>query len=1226
MPRRTLCCRCLAGVTLALALAALCASGPSRAEEAEASREQQIAELQRQIAELTAKLEELRRAPAPNQPRPTAIPDEWVKELKWRCVGPASMGGRIVALSVFDADPSTYWVATASGGLLKTVNNGVTFEHQFDREATVSIGDVCVAPSNRDVVWVGTGENNPRNSVSYGDGLYKSTDGGKTWKNMGLKKTFQVGKIIVHPKNPDIVYVGALGRLYGPNEERGLFKTTDGGKTWERIFYVDDKTGVVDMRMHPADPETLLVAMWERKRDGFDSHRGEPALEDGYDAYDPIKKWGKNGGIYRTTDGGKNFKKVTEGLPSCGTGRIGLDWYLKDPKVVFAVIDSEKIGMGVPPPYLGVQGEDAPAGAGARLTAITENSPAATAGLKAGDIVKAVDKKEVKTYQQFVDSFQGRKVGDKMELTVLRGTTTLTITATLGIRPPETAQAGGGRRGGGGRGAGGAAGGRGAGGRGGAGGLPFRGEDAPNGVRVTQVGQAFGGPQGLQVDDVIQSVGRTPVKTFREAIQALRAHNPGEKITLKVVRGKDTKDVSVTLAATPGAPTRAASATRPYGFQYGGQQANVVEGQTKDTKEYGGVYKSTDAGVTWVRVNSLNPRPMYFSQVRVDPSDDKLLYVLGIQMYHSTDGGKTFRPFQMAVHPDQHCLWINPRDGRNMIVGCDGGFYATYDRGAKWDYLNNVAIGQFYHVALDTRTPYRAYGGLQDNGSWGGPSHALDGQGPINADWVMVGGGDGFVCRVDQNDPDLVYWESQDGNIQRRNLRTGSRGFMRPRPQEGLQPFRFNWNTPFILSSHNSQIFYSGGNYVFRSVHQGDDLRVISPLIARTGRGTATALAESPRNPQVLYAGTDDGYLWVTRDGGNKWTNVTANAAAAVPGKSVSPSALPWVATIEASRFADGRVYVALDAHRSDDDEPYLLVSEDYGQTWKSLRGNLPTGSTRVLREDLQKPDVLYCGTEFAVWASVDRGGHWTKINNNLPTVAVHELAQHPTAGEMVAATHGRSLWVLDVSALRQVTPQTLQAGASLFAPQTAVRWRTEPTRGTTYGAGNRNYFGTNPDAGAHVWYALTKKASKVTLKVQDYTGRTVAELPAKAEPGLHRLTWDIRGGGFGRDRGQGGFNPAMLVPASGAGVMPLVAQQAAARQGQAGGRGGGGQGRGGFGRGGQAAFAPGPAPGMYRVVLNVDGQDFTQGLRIEADPVQREAPVIAEPPPKERPRAYDDD
>ncbi len=318
--------------TLALALALLLGlHAPEAAEEM--SREQQIADLERQIQELTRKLVELRRTQPSAAPKAGAeLPAEWVKTLTWRCIGPAAMGGRIVALSVYEADPTTYWVATASGGLLKTANNGVTFEHQFDREATVSIGDVCVAPSNKDIVWVGTGENNPRNSVSYGDGVYKSTDGGKTWKNMGLKKSFQIGRILVHPKNPDVVYVGALGRLYGPNEERGLFKTSDGGKTWNKVLYVDDKSGVIDMRIHPTEPETLLVATWERQRDEFDSHRGEPALTDGYDAYDPIKKWGPGSAIYKTTDGGKTFRKLTKGLPTCPLGRIGLDYSRKNPQ------------------------------------------------------------------------------------------------------------------------------------------------------------------------------------------------------------------------------------------------------------------------------------------------------------------------------------------------------------------------------------------------------------------------------------------------------------------------------------------------------------------------------------------------------------------------------------------------------------------------------------------------------------------------------------------------------------------------------------------------------------------------------------------------------------------------------------------------------------------------------------------------------------------------------
>ncbi len=279
-------------------------------------------------------------APKPESEADRAHLDDWVKALNWRSIGPANMGGRIVALSVFEADPSTFWIATAGGGLLKTVNNGITFEHQFDREATVSIGDVCVAPSDRNVVWVGSGENNPRNSVSYGDGVYKSTDGGKTWKNVGLNAIYQVGRIAVHPKNPNTVYVGALGRLWGPSEDRGLYKTTDGGTSWFKILTIDDKTGVIDLRMHPNDPDTLLVATYERQRDGFDGN-------------DPEKKWGPGGGLYKTTDGGKTFRKLTKGLPTCQLGRIGLDYWKKDPNTVFAIVESEKIGMGPVQPRLG---------------------------------------------------------------------------------------------------------------------------------------------------------------------------------------------------------------------------------------------------------------------------------------------------------------------------------------------------------------------------------------------------------------------------------------------------------------------------------------------------------------------------------------------------------------------------------------------------------------------------------------------------------------------------------------------------------------------------------------------------------------------------------------------------------------------------------------------------------------------------------------------------------
>lgn len=1047
------------------------------------TRKQEIAELEKQLANLKKKLAELKKAPE-EAPAPTAsgtLPNGWTKALTWRPIGPASMGGRITDISVFEADPTTYFVATASGGLLKTINNGVTFEHQFDREATVSLGAVCVAPSDRNIVWVGTGENNPRNSVSYGDGVYKSTDGGRTWKHMGLKNSFQTGKIVIHPSDPNIVYVGALGRLYGPNEERGLYKTTNGGVTWDRVHYVDDKTGVIDMVMHPTEPNTLLVATWERQRDEFDSHRGEP-LKDGYDAYDPVKKWGPGSGIWKTTDGGKSFQKLTKGLPSSNLGRVGLDYYRKNPSTIFAIIDCEKIGMGrgaQSQVFLGIQGETDKAG-GVRLSQVTENSPAAKAGLKSGDVILAIDKTEIKDYERVADPIRDKKAGEKVTIRFRRDKETKEVALTLENRP------GAGKGGGPGKGGG----------------------------------------------------------------------SPG------VIGG---------------------AAARPNTYMYGGQQPNIQDRQGPDGHEYGGIYKSTDGGETWTRVNSLNPRPMYFSVIRVDPSDEKHIWVCGVQFHKSSDGGKTFTADGgPGVHPDHHALWISPRDGRHMIVGCDGGFYVTYDRGATWDYLNHLAIGQFYHVALDNRKPYWVYGGLQDNGSWGGPSMSLKGAGPINEDYIFVQGGDGFVCRVDPTDPDLVYFESQDGNMGRRNLRTGERGFIRPRGTGGAAAYRFNWNTPFILSSHNPRIYYCAGNHVFRSVNRGDDLRVISPEITRTKRGSGTAVAESPRNPDVLWVGTDDGALWVTRDGGKAWKNVAD--AVGLPGPR-------WVATIEPSRFSEGRCYVAFDGHRSNDDEPHVYMTEDYGATWRSLRANLPWGSTRVLREDLENQNLLFVGTEFAVFASLNRGASWTKINNNLPTVAVHELALHPTAGEMVAATHGRSLWVLDVSALRSMSADTVKAKAHLYRPNTGTQWRSEPGRFSPYGSGARRFMGQNPPRGVQLYFSLNQKAEKASLKVLDYAGQTVRQMTVPTEPGLHALNWDLT---------RVSLRPTVET---GEGPPPKAPQK-----GGRGGRPGGGTG------GPPVRFGQAVTPGMYRVVLTVDGQEFTQGIRVDADPT---LPAMLAAPPE---------
>ncbi|MFG0319276.1 MAG: PDZ domain-containing protein, partial [Planctomycetota bacterium JB042] len=1126
-------------------------------------------------------------------PKPGLLPDAWMQQLEWRSIGPATMSGRIVALAVVESDPTTWWAATASGGLLKTTNDGRTFVHQFDREATVSIGDVQVAPSDPNVVWVGTGESNPRNSVSYGNGVHKSTDGGETWTHMGLDRTFQTGRIAIHPEDPNVVYVGALGRLYGPNEERGLYKTTDGGETWKKVLSVDEKTGVGDVAMRPGAPDTLIVATYERQRDEFDTN-------------DPAKRWGPGSALWRTEDGGASWTKLVDGLPSCDLGRIDVDYWRGDPDVVFAIVESSKIGKEPDDaPYVGVRGEDADVGA--RLTEVTEDGPAARAGLEVGDIVVAVEDETVQSYADFIAKVRRHLAGETVLVEVSRRRKSETMEVTFSRRPEAQ-------------------------------------EDAEEGRRERRRG-------GARRDE-------------------------GEE-------------------------------RAPFRTSLGGQVANVHEQQGPDGHEYGGVYRSDDGGTTWRRINSINPRPMYFSLLRVDPSDDRRLVVGGIALHRSNDGGETFTDdgHDRDVHVDHHALWIDPNDGRHMILGNDGGVYVTRDRMETWDHLNHVAIGQFYHVTVGPRRDYMVYGGLQDNGTWGGPNRGPTGAGPVNEDWISVGGGDGFQVRVDPRDPDQVYFESQNGGLGRVHFGTGERGFMRPRPPRG-ERYRFNWQTPFLLSAHNSGVYYTAGNHVFRSWFRGDGLEAISPEISRTDRGSATALAESSLDADVLFVGTDDGALWRTKDGGRSWDDLFAveapkrrapadpaaerdpddpvtgrwitkapeeddaarsgrrrpggrrggrggmmgaetvvdlrlaeegrvtmtmdspmgeleaegtfdaesgalelaaemgntrmtiaatiegdtlkgeldfggrfrrpfeaaregseGAAEAVVGEPIAAlvEKRMGIASLEASRFEEGRVYLAIDGHRSDDDLPHAFVSENHGTTWTSLTTNLPpsAGSSRVLREDLFNPDVLYLGCEFGLWISVDRGETWTSMKSNLPTVAVHEVAQHPTAGEIVAGTHGRSLWILDVTPLRQVTRETLAADAHLYEPNAVVYFDTKPRRGGTI----RRFEGTNKPTRAELFYSLARDAGRVELEVRAPDGEVLAELEDEpTEAGLHRLTWDLRrsptGDGEGRRR---------------------------------------------FRRG------PRVAPGTYTVALTVGNRTLTAPLVVENDPSRPDARLFGE-------------
>lgn len=1229
------------------------------------------------IAAVTLLAFSLRAQPA-SETAANSLSPEWVSTFDWRLIGPANMSGRIVDLAVYEANPKIYYVASASGGLLKTVNNGVTFEHQFDHESSVSIGDVAVAATNPDIVWVGTGEQNPRNSVSWGDGVYKSTDGGKTWENMGLRDSFQIGRVLIHPENPDIVLVGALGRLWGPSQERGVYRTTDAGKTWNRTLFIDDKSGIIDMAFDPNDPTIVLAASWERQRDEFDTN-------------DPAKRWGPGSGLYRSEDNGQTWTPVTEGLPTVDKGRMSIEFSGSNPGTVYLLVDTVRIGEGLPNAgYGGLNGTDADAGA--RLTQIVEEGPAAKAGLKENDVVISIAGERIVRYDDLLSAIRVREAGTVLPVEVVRDGKILEVELTLGENP-----------------------------------------------------------------------------------------NPNRK---------------------------------PFERDLGGQRESIQDQQGPDGLETGGLFRSDDHGKTWTRINSINPRPMYFSKVYADPSDDNYLWILGIPLSKSEDNGKTWTRDGTPdiVHVDHHALWIDPNDGEHLLLGNDGGLYVSYDRGKTFDHLNHFAIGQAYHVAVDNRPLYNVYAGYQDNGSWGGPNRTRGGEGPYNSDWFRVGGGDGFVCAIDETDPDQIYAESQEGGMTRLNLRTGERGGIRPRAPRGVQ-YRFNWKTPYLLSHHNSEIFYAAGNFVFRSLHKGDDIKQISPEITRTRRGSATALDESPLDADLLMVGTDDGALWVTNDGGANWENIiypfdesaypevvedtsasvgeadnpqrggpggfagrggpgapggpgtpggpggrrfdlmarfdansdgklqfseapermlenmkvfdedkdealsaeelekwrefqrasggpggapggerpargqrapqpeaqaeggearpeeapAAEAGGASPeetpaaepvehpatepqpesvpaaeaepeapaaepetpvfhpelvgtwegsmqgrrgggrpggpppftiyitdvdettinvqvdtgflngmGKATAPTepgqpfnfsieggqgrvdfaaklegdalvgsftagegqfTAEWRATrktegasaepagpkfselvpgprrvqsIEWSKFSRERVYVVLDGHYANDDEPYVSVSNDAGKTWASLRANLPKGSTRVLREDLENEDLLYLGTEFGLYVSIDRGKNWTKFHSDLPTVAIHEVAQHATSGEIIVGTHGRSLWALDVTPLRQMTGDAMTANVQLYRPNDVTLWSMTSERGR---GASRWFAGENPVREAHVYFSV-RRPTDVSIEIRDVSDKVVRqlELPEDAgRPGLHRVDWDLR-------------------------------------------------------------------------------------------------------------------
>lgn len=814
--------------------------------------------------------------------------------LRARSIGPANMSGRIVDIAVNESNPYEFYAASATGGVWKTLDNGVTWRAVFEREAVHSVGTITVDQIDPRVVWVGTGEATNRQSSGWGNGVYKSTDGGATWRNMGLRESRHVARLAVDPTSSDVVYAAVPGHLWGANRERGLYKSIDGGMTWSLVLSKDEDTGAVDVAIDPSNPNIVYAAMYQRRRTPFGFVGG-----------------GAGSGLYKSVDAGRTWRRLTAGLPDGTIGRIGISIYRKDPRVVYISLEQ------------------------------------------------------------------------------------------------------------------------------------------------------------------------------------------GERYTS-----------SVSYA-----------------------------------KRLGGVFRSDDKGESWRHMSDWNPRPAYSSQIRVDPSDDSRIYM--VQYSVSDDSGKTFVEPRQTLHGDDRVVWVDPRDSRHLIKGDDGGVGISYDRGVKWLYIASLPVSQFYHVSASTSSPYFVCGGLQDNGSWCGPNQTSSTQGILNDDWFRVGGGDGFHNVIDTTDNRTVYSSSQYLGITRVDIQSREAKNLRPTVKEGEGSKLGNWgapdprvgkkippagwNSPFVISSHNANTVYAGMAVLWSSRDRGDTWRSLGNLTTGVDRRslrimgqppdsntlslddgvsyypTVSALAESPRIPGLLYVGTDDGNVQRSRDDGRSWVNLTAHFQS-VPKNT-------WAASLAASRHAAGTVYAAFDGHQADDYTNYLFRSTDFGETWTSIVGDLPSERTiHAVLEDTRSPQLLYLGTEFGLYVTVDGGTHWMALGNGMPTVPVNDLVIQPHDNDLVLATHGRGIWIIDqVSALQELTPAVRATPVHIFSVAPATMTRMSSTKAH---AGDMIFRGENPPNGALIdLWARDGVPAGAKLTIRSATGAEVAQLPltASSNGGVMRAVWNLR-------------------------------------------------------------------------------------------------------------------
>ena len=852
-----------------------------------------------------------------------------------RSIGPAGMSGRVADVVAAPSDPTIVYVGAATGGVWKSVNGGLSFDPVFDDQPVAAIGAIAVHPTDPDVVWVGTGEGNVRNSVSVGNGIYRSRDGGRTWKHLGLEATERIHRIIIHPRDPNTVWVAAMGREWGENPERGVYRSTDAGETWERVLYVNERTGAADLVLDPSNPDKLFAAMWDYRRWPWFFNSGGPGS-----------------GLHISRDGGDTWTRLTpdDGLPEGDLGRIGLGIAASDPRIVYAYIEAKDNAL----------------------------------------------------------------------------------------------------------------------------------------------------------------------------------------------------------------------------------------------------FRSDDGGISWQSVgkgDNVGNRPFYYADIRVDPERADRVYSLWSVISVSDDGGSSFRQLVgWDIHPDHHAMWINPGDASHIIIGNDGGVAISRDRGQTWRFVRNLPLAQFYHIRVDLEQPYNVYGGMQDNGSWKGPSTVLENGGIRNFHWAEVGFGDGFDTSPDPEDSMRGYSMSQEGFLARWDLRTGERKDIRPSPEAGGS-LRFNWNAGFAQDPFDSGTIYYGSQFVHRSRDRGNTWEIISgdlttdnPEWQRQAESggltldvtgaenftTIVSIAPSPIAEGVLWVGTDDGRLHITRDGGDSWSSVEGNLRD-VPDNT-------WIPHIEPSRFDSGGAFIVLDDHRRSNWTPYAFRTDDYGAHWTRIAGEDEVwGYALSIAQDPVDQDLLFMGTEFGLWVSTDGGGDWFKWTHGVPTVGVRDLVVHPRDHDLVIGTHGRAAFILDdVSPLRGLHGSVLNEQLHLFPVSDAVQYRSRQTGASRF-PGHGEFRGESRPTGAIItvvvnsdqvphpdeWTERERQEAaraggapvksgdeaedgeaegaetSVVLSVADESGSVIRTWEEEVHLGLNRISWNLRRDGFKRpDTGQGEGEESDFRP-SGIRVLP---------------------------------------------------------------------------------------